>query len=54
MIVGLDPDVVTALNQPSMTALYALKLDLVSGVGRLHRLGGAGDRWGRFTTESVR
>ena len=36
MIVGLDPDVVTALNQPSVTALYALKLDLVSGVSRLH------------------
>lgn len=36
MIVGLDPDVIAALSQPNVTALYALKLDLVSGVSRLH------------------
>ncbi|MGY3928594.1 hypothetical protein [Aeromonas simiae] len=36
MIVGLDPDVVAALNQPHVSALYALKLDLVSGVSRVH------------------
>lgn len=32
MIVGLDPDVMAALNQPHVSALYALKLDLVSGI----------------------
>lgn len=36
MIVGLDPDVIAALNQPHVSALYALKLDLVSGVSRVH------------------
>lgn len=36
MIVGLDPDVIAALSQPNVTALYAIKLDLVSGVSRLH------------------
>ena len=36
MIVGLDPDVMAALNQPHVSALYALKLDLVSGISRIH------------------
>ena len=36
MIVGLDPDVISALNQPHVSALYALKLDLVSGISRIH------------------
>lgn len=36
MIVGLDPAVIAALNQPHVSALYALKLDLVSGVSRVH------------------
>jgi len=36
MIVGLDPAVIAALNQPHVTALYALKLDLVSGISRIH------------------
>lgn len=36
MIVGLDPEVLAALNQPHVAALYALKLDLVSGISRLH------------------
>jgi len=36
MIVGLDPAVITALNQPHVSALYALKLDLVSGISRIH------------------
>ena len=36
MIVGLDPDVIAALNQPHVSALYALKLDLVSGISRIH------------------
>lgn len=36
MITGLDPDVIAALNQPNVTALYALKLDLMSGMSRLH------------------
>lgn len=36
MIVGLDPDVIAALNQPHVSALYALKLDLVSGMSRVH------------------
>lgn len=36
MIVGLDPEVLAALSQPHVAALYALKLDLVSGVSRLH------------------
>jgi len=36
MIVGLDPDVIAALNQPHVSALYALKLDLVSGISRVH------------------
>lgn len=36
MIVGLDPDVIAALNQPHVSALYALKMDLVSGVSRVH------------------
>lgn len=36
MIAGLDPDVIAALNQPHVSALYALKLDLVSGVSRVH------------------
>lgn len=36
MIVGLDPAVIDALNQPHVSALYALKLDLVSGFSRMH------------------
>lgn len=36
MIVGHDPDVIAALNQPNVSALYALKLDLVSGMSRVH------------------
>ncbi|MDH1897845.1 hypothetical protein [Aeromonas caviae] len=36
MIVGLDPEVLAALSQPHVAALYALKLDLVSGISRLH------------------
>ena len=36
MIVGLDPEVMAALNQPRVSALYALKLDLVSGISRIH------------------
>ena len=36
MIVGLDPEVMAALNQPHVSALYALKLDLVSGISRIH------------------
>ena len=36
MIVGLDPEVMAALNQPHVQALYALKLDLVSGISRIH------------------
>ncbi|WP_270659399.1 hypothetical protein [Aeromonas sp. Y301-2] len=36
MIVGLDPEVMAALNLPHVSALYALKLDLVSGISRIH------------------
>lgn len=36
MIVGLDPEVMATLNQPHVSALYALKLDLVSGISRIH------------------
>ena len=36
LLTGLDPATIHALNQPHVTAVYALKLDLVSGVSRIH------------------
>jgi len=36
LLTGLDPATIHALNQPHVTAVYALKLDLVSGVSRVH------------------
>lgn len=36
MIVGHDPDVLAALSQPNVIALYALKIDAPSGVSRWH------------------
>lgn len=36
MITGLDPAVAAALSQPGVTALYALRLDLPSGISRMH------------------
>jgi len=36
LLTGLDPATIHALNHPHVTAVYALKLDLVSGVSRVH------------------
>lgn len=36
LLTGLDPATIHALNQPHVTAVYALKLDLVSGFSRIH------------------
>jgi len=36
LLTGLDPATIHALNQPHVTAVYALKLDLVSGISRIH------------------
>ncbi|MBP8223579.1 hypothetical protein E4188_17200 [Aeromonas media] len=36
IMTGLDPAIVAALNRPNVTAFYATKIDLPSGITRLH------------------